>query len=576
MAVVDFGTLVSEREALFFVVASWLSLGQIVGTLPKKANSRIALGVLGLVTLAPYLINTWTIQTKQRQTPEWGADQPHPVEALIRTSRVGFADLLQRQSTDATAAGAEYRRRYGVEPPPGFDAWFAYARQHNSPILDEYDALFESVSPFLSLSGKNVMKLMTDMSRTADNELWLCAFSGKTPMTHCTHSWRRQGKDRDISALFNDLLGKMGETFKGVNILVNHLDEPRVVSSPGVKPDGHFKLRHLTEGSTWSNLTRYCSPTNNVDWNADHPVVKEYGLPFVANRSAAMDLCQHPEHRDLHGLFVNPTTLRLVEGHVPILSTGAFSTMGDILFPSPAYIQSRFAYQDTGDVEWHTKSNNLYWDGSSTGGFATGKPQWLSFHRQRFITFAQGLLPTQYYYLRNVAGRIVPTTSSFLNGRLYDVAFTLIMQCDASHCREQRHFFRTHSWTRPEAALRSRLVFDLDGNGISGRFYRLLASRSLPLKQTLLREWHDERLVPWVHYVPVSQTMEELPELVFWLTSTVDGQRYAREMAEAGREWHNKALRDVDKSVYLYRLLLELKRLQDPDRSPMSISSKAA
>lgn len=158
------------------------------------------------------------------------------------------------------------------------------------------------------------------------------------------------------------------------------------------------------------------------------------------------------------------------------------------------------------------------------------------------------------------------TTSNFLNGRLYDVAFTYIFQCTTLACREERQFFRTRSWRRADTALHSRLVFDLDGNGISGRFYRLLASRSLPLKQTLLHEWHDERLVPWVHFVPISQSMEELPEVVRWLTSTEKGRMKAKEMADAGRKWYREALRDVDKGIYLYRLMLELGRVQDPER----------
>ncbi|KAG8418404.1 hypothetical protein J3458_005822 [Metarhizium acridum] len=115
-------------------------------------------------------------------------------------------------------------------------------------------------------------------------------------------------------------------------------------------------------------------------------------------------------------------------------------------------------------------------------------------------------------------------------------------------------------------ALRSRLVFDLDGNGISGRWYRLLASKSTPLKQTLLREWHDDHLVPWVHYVPVSQNMGELPELVAYLTSTTRGQQHAQQIAIRGAEWFQQAFRREDMSVYLYRLLLELARLQDPER----------
>ena len=76
---------------------------------------------------------------------------------------------------------------------------------------------------------------------------------------------------------------------------------------------------------------------------------------------------------------------------------------------------------------------------------------------------------------------------------------------------------------------------------MSGRFVRLLASRSAVLTQTLLREWHDERLAPWVHYLPVSQGLGELPELVAWLTGTEAGQKRARAVAEQGRQWAARA-----------------------------------
>lgn len=122
------------------------------------------------------------------------------------------------------------------------------------------------------------------------------------------------------------------------------------------------------------------------------------------------------------------------------------------------------------------------------------------------------------------------------------------------------------SWAPRDEAFKSQLVFDLDGNGISGRYYRLLASNSVPLKQTILREWHDDRLIPWAHYVPVSLGMEELPELVRYLTSTDQGQETAKAIAELGKTWSSKALREIDFTIYLYRLLLELARVQDPTR----------
>ncbi|OAA60321.1 Lipopolysaccharide-modifying protein [Niveomyces insectorum RCEF 264] len=212
--------------------------------------------------------------------------------------------------------------------------------------------------------------------------------------------------------------------------------------------------------------------------------------------------------------------------------------MGDILYPSPAYMESEFQYDRALDVAWQKKRNNLYWAGSTTGGFAVND-QWRNFHRQKFVSLAQNLERRPHVYLREQAsdGVVRPVTSSFLNGRLFD-------------------------------ALRSRLVFDIDGNGISGRYYKLLASNSAPLKQTILHEWHDERLVPWVHYIPVSQSLDELPELVAFLTSSASGagQKLAKDVAEQGKDWYSKALREVDMAIYTYRLLLELARLQDPER----------
>ncbi|KAG5934944.1 hypothetical protein E4U53_000568 [Claviceps sorghi] len=122
----------------------------------------------------------------------------------------------------------------------------------------------------------------------------------------------------------------------------------------------------------------------------------------------------------------------------------------------------------------------------------------------------------RYSYLQEQDGVWTRLASSFLDTSLYDVSFTRIMQCDWRCCREQDEHFTLTSWADKDAALKSRLVFDMDGNGISGRYYKLLASRSAPLRQTLFREWHDHRLVPWVHHIPVSPGMEEVAELTFF------------------------------------------------------------
>lgn len=565
----DPSMLSSELQAVSQVVASFLALCQVIYMLPHQAKARAAIWFALLLSLIPYLSNVFAIRNAKSSFPSaFGHSKQHPVEALIHRGAANFERLSQSQSKSYTDAHAEYRRRYGIEPPPGFEAWYGFAVANKSPIIDDFDTIFQAVSPFLALSGEEVSETMRDAQYVQNADLWQCTFSGDTAETRCDHP--RRSFDRHIELLFNTLLGDVRGSLPNVNFLVNHLDEPRVLLSPNkgdVAAGGPFKVTDMSKQPSWDFLARFCTseiPSGRALALGDD-TVKTFGVPFVTNRTEEMDICQRFEYSNKYGLFMSAVSLKVIEGMIPVFSTGSLSMMGDVLFPSPAYIEPEFVYDEAHDVEWDRKTNNLYWAGSTTGGFA-GDDKWRNFHRQRFVAWAQNLDRREHFYIRELRGAISRIKSSFLNGRLFDVSFTRIFACERRFCRDQRAFFKTKSWADRDQAFRSRLVFDLDGNGISGRYYKLLASKSVPLKQTLLREWHDERLVPWVHYVPVSQSMKELPELVFYLTSTEAGQQRAKEIAEQGRDWFSKALRDVDLAVYTYRLLLEMARLQDPKR----------
>ncbi|KAM5349175.1 hypothetical protein ACJ41O_008998 [Fusarium nematophilum] len=561
----------SEFRALASVLASSLTLGQTIHILPKQAQGRSTIWVLLLLSLLPYISNIWAINKAHSLAPEtFPGSQAHPVQALVSNARINFDHLLRNQSQSYTVACDEYRRRYSMEPPPGFEAWYNYAVSHHSPIIDEYDTIYDSVSPFWKLTGQEVSEMMTKVQRLPDSELWMCDFSGKTGETKCNHPHRTF--DRHFSLLFDTLLKNSNGALPDIKFAVNHFDEPRVLIPPRALQNNsadhqRFHLTNMSKRSSWDIITRFCTEIKESETHArpKHDV-DTFGLSFVQDHFSATDLCQHPEYSNMHGFLMCPKSFRLIEGVVPVLSTGAPSTMGDILFPSPAYIEPEFQYDAANDVDWDRKWNNLYWAGSTTGGYAQDD-QWRHHHRQRFVSLAQNLERKAHSYIRKRRGGSVEKVASrFFNSRLFDVAFTRIFQCDKQYCRDETTYFRPKSWAGKDKALGSRLVFDMDGNGISGRFYKLLASNSVPLKQTIFREWHDERLVPWVHYVPVSQSLEELPELVFYLTSTEDGKRIAREIAEAGSEWFGKAFREVDMGVYMYRLVLELARLQDPGR----------
>jgi hypothetical protein len=565
--------LPSELLAISNVLASSFAVNQITYATPKHAARRALLWILLGFPVIPYVFNLIAIHRASSLAPASFAQgsQKHPVEALVQRARSDFEGLLSRQSQTYGAAVSEYRSRYGNDPPPGFEAWYNFAVKHDSPIIDDFDAMYASISPFWKVSGGNVVKAMEDVRRKPQNEVWSCSFSGAQAETSCTHDVRKY--DRHITYLFNEQMADLAGAIPSVSFLVNHLDEPRVLFPPhdrgGSDANANIRLTHMGRRPIWDVITKFCNARKGSGHRESAQSVDTFGLPFVSSLPISMDLCHNPHYGDLHGFFMSPVSMQLVDGPVPILSTGAPSTMGDILFPSPAYIETEFQYDEQNDVDWDQKHNRLYWAGSTTGGFAQDD-RWHNYHRQRFVEVAQNLGHKKHAYLREkTPGIITRALSSFLNGRLFDVAFTRIFFCERRLCRDQGAYFGTRSWAPKDEALRSRLVFDIDGNSISGRYYKLLASKSTPVKQTVFREWHDDRLMPWVHFVPVSQSLEELPELVFYLTSTETGQRLAKEIADSGRQWFSRAFRDVDRTIYLYRLLLELARLQDPARNPI-------
>jgi hypothetical protein len=52
------------------------------------------------------------------------------------------------------AAVKEYKRRYGHNPPKGFDAWWRFAQANNVKMVDEYDGLFSDLEPFWGMTGE--------------------------------------------------------------------------------------------------------------------------------------------------------------------------------------------------------------------------------------------------------------------------------------------------------------------------------------------------------------------------------------------------------------------------------------
>ena len=82
----------------------------------------------------------------------------------------------------------------------------------------------------------------------------------------------------------------------------------------------------------------------------------------------------------------------------------------------------------------------------------------------------------------------------------------------------------------------------------------------------IFREWHEEWIKPWAHYVPLSLKADEYAEAVRYFDREDAGKAIAQRVANEGREWAKKVLRHEDYEAWFFRLLLEYGRLVDDNR----------
>lgn len=511
----------------------------------------------------------------------------HPIELLVNEANEDFQSMVAGQSRTLPDAIAEYERRYRMEPPPGFDLWFKLAVESNCTIVDNFDTIMQTLEPFWGITAKE-MRARADMFTQVPLAKW--ASRDKKPV---------KLSDSLVLGGFNDVLGGWFERFKDIlpdmEITINGLAEPRVIvpsdrldhlvrTCPRVdsaatddqqrKP---LEIMNLGKDKSWQIGTRSC-PENSPSRSILLPAQEE-GLQFVGNVTKSKDVCEAPEAAMSHAMFLAPYNLKVTDTLVPIFSHGKPSSSQDILYPSPDYVEGYWNndYNETEDPLWENKTNQLYWTGSDTGGYAKGD-NWRHFHRQRFVDMVTNGNNEISILQRVKSGRFgkstrwaeLKQTMASLSDLIH-VHFTSMDICEGTACGEEMKALPVGKGEARSAGYGSKFLFDVDGMGRTQRYYRLLGSRSTVLKQTMYQEWHDDRIVPWVHFVPVSLGMGELPELLNFLAKDEKGQAIAKNIADAGREWQQTALREKDMDLAFLRILLEYGRLvsDERDRSGM-------
>lgn len=527
---------------------------------------------------------------------EVGNKASHPIWYLINDAQREFDDITKKQSKSLEEAVKEYRRRYNMPPPPHFDKWYKYATKNGVQLIDEFDTIYDLITPFWGLKPKTIRSRAKE-ALGFDNSLIGVAIRDHE-VTHI------QGGPEWQQNATRGMLEKFAEWLPDMDLAFNIHDEPRVqvphddlarlvqkaketnipaanaVDSPANDFSG--RAAELTDGkyfeetklsrfnvfahqATWTNSRMSCppdSPARNLEEDESADDLSKYGfseLGFVYNTTAMSDICLTPSLRSTYGFFDRPNAYNLVHDLFPVFSQSKISSYGDLIYPSPWYWYEKVAYDESKDKKWTEKKDQLYWRGSTTGGFSRNGG-WRRQHRQHFVQKINA--PGQAMIMVNAGDAENPSweVKQVPRGEhrdFIDVHFSHVGQCDPGDCDAQIEFFDVTDMVDQQDAWGYKYLLDMDGNAFSGRFYAFLQSHSLVFKLAIFREWHYEWLKPWVHYVPLSLQGDDWLEAVRFFGDSSLGNNEAERMAIASREWANKVVRKEDMEAWFFRLLLE-------------------
>ncbi|KAJ7180036.1 glycosyl transferase family 90-domain-containing protein [Mycena crocata] len=529
----------------------------------------------------------------------------HPIFTLIQRAEVAWSDKLDRASTSFPQAVAEYRRRYKRDPPKGFHAWWDYVREHDVQLPDEYDQIYKDLEPFWGVSPKLLLARVAEIEGEPDSYTIAKTANSKISLVNVTlkpghFPDLKIGSKIPVMTLLNDVVHEHLPAFRAVyspDDPPNRLSDYFVESAArlAAAENRHIDQKDLPKASPmgWTAACAPGSPGRNASLNLDgEPPLKTTKKTFIHDHKLSMDPCLHPRHFWQHGLFIwNGTGPPPRRDMVPQFAYSVSPIHHNIRVPTQ-YLWVKEILPKSDDPEWDDKvDERLLWRGSSTGISWAGDGAHVSMrlkksHRIALVKSANDLngtisiLPPVKSNMDPV-GEPITVQKSRLNPALMDVAFSgWPIMCGRELCE---HLRKTYTWRDrqgPKEAGQYKYVLDIDGNGWSGRFKRLIVSNSLVFKASIYPEWFSDRIAPWVHYIPIQLDLSDLHDALAFFRGDASGagahEDLARKIAAAGQTWSKEFWRKEDMVAYYFRLFLEYARVMSEDREAMSYKGDGA
>ena len=577
---------------------------------------------------------------------------------LIRQADEQFETLTSSESQSLADAAKAYRSRRGRHPPPGFDAWYQFAKESNSLVIESFfDTIYDNLEPYwgiLPQQTRDFASTWPTVVKVRNGEV--SRPSGKTNNASLSIYYYSDilenlpnlpdvtlaingGDEPQVIVPFNQMIRFMEEAEKSrsehntiplSDIKKTFPSQPDLLSVPDELPETQDYV--TGDQGHWNAVVNACRPDDPIHTEPGSITVqaippkhsKRYTKGsiqgYISNYTIARNVCWNPNLRSLHGYFIHPwagisyTELR------PIFSAAnVVDVSHDIIIPPPAHWMKDGIYKEAEQkIPWKEKKSATGWWGSATGGNHTAD-NWWGFHRHRWVQLlngtAQSILEKQLeqspyfstqelyevdldksnwgkynfpYPLRELFpdlgafGKFGLWIGNVTNGGFTNMFCSMqeyyesVIGKGPKTCKHTDDYYGLVDLVNADYIMKHKYLPDVDGHGASGRFVGFVRSLSVPIKSTIFTEWHDSRLIPWRHFVPMSPEYQEWYGLLQYFLgykdekiNIPDHDDMGEKIGRQGSEWTARAERREDLLVYVHRLILEYARVCADERISM-------
>ncbi|KAI1827216.1 lipopolysaccharide-modifying protein [Xylaria intraflava] len=549
----------------------------------------------------------------------------HPISRLIEDAYTSFYKRLGERSWSLAQAAARYRERRGRHPPPGFDKWFEAAQHHDAVIVEDFfDRIHHDINPFWgadALEMRRHARTMPHVIRVRDGkiahfegdnegavrgdrlDIWAKLVQDMLPHLPDLDMPLNLYDEPRVLVPWEDVARHVAEEqssrrlFPAGDVTTEQTsfrdvdDDPQQPFDPEWIDDRHRYWDYISRACPPDSPARKFQPLESMAEPIDAVFPTSPAMPymdesgFVKNFTQAQDPCLQPHLRGMHGTFVEAFSMAISTKVFPLFSGSKLPANNELLIPGAMYLseQTRYSGGAGHGGPWSDKKNGLVWRGAASGG-RNQENNWWHYQRHRFVQMMNGTAvglaqdgdaeigPTFTRQALGMYNLSVPQLGPWLR-KWSDVGFNRLdcwpetrdwLNRLRPDCPYTDPFFALAGSVPMAEQYNYKFLPDVDGNSFSARWRGFLLSTSCPLKATVYTEWHDDRLAPWLHFVPFDNTFIDIYAVMDYFLDGHDAE--AQRIAEEGHEWAARVLRREDMMLYTWRLLLEYARVLDPDR----------